>query len=328
MKDSNVWTEPNAPGKGRSSDGQEDEWERLEAAETEGVAAVCAARLAKGDVILAAVPMSREGQSGGVFSGMSEISSRYGISIDTADQYRRVAAWFTPERRQALQEAGVVASYSVLRDVALHTHGSVTDSATRFEKLLKALSAAAESGQQRITRSDYLRELAVEPENSALPRWSPDRLLAQIKQCPEARRAVIEEVQSDPITVTSVMRAMAEDPQGPDQFIEYLAQEGGLDALTMVKSSLRKATTEAKVREARVFGNEEESSPLEEILRSVLRAMKALEKPMDFSPGEILAALPPEQFAALNRLCGTVAQWHELLLAAARAADIESEKAA
>ncbi|WP_141726908.1 hypothetical protein [Streptomyces niveus] len=49
------------------------------------------------------------------------------------------------------------------------------------------------------------------------------------------------------------------------------------------------------------------------------KAIKALEKPMNLDPQQIVQILPPDQLAVLNRLCGSVSHWHELLLAAERA---------
>ncbi len=282
---------------------------------------MCAARLAKGDLILADVPISEGGTPPNVRERLAEWGRRRRLSVDTVDQYRRVAAWYHPQRREAIEKSGVIASYSLLREVALHTHGTATDGEVRFTTLLAALRGATDNGKRHITRRDYLHHLGVNPQPASDGRFEAGRVLAQIAEDTQVRATVIEAVRADPAVVESVLRAVAEDPEGPAQFFSTLAEEGGLEALETASFSLRKARTDAKAREVEVFGKDPEPSPLEVILRAVVRAMKALEAPLDLDPSQIVEALPPEQFAALNRLCGSVSQWHELLLAAARTAE-------
>ncbi|MFK4106704.1 hypothetical protein ACI2L1_43000 [Streptomyces sp. NPDC019531] len=281
-------------------------WDQLDADETRGVAVTCAARLSKGDLILALVN-SVSGPAE-VRRVMEEFARTRRISVDTVDQYRRVAAWYTPGRRKAMEETGGVASYTVLREAALHTLGDA-DPHARFEALLTALRNTAARGGGPLTGPAYREQLGVPAV----------RQTGSVPLTDAAARA-------DPQLVADILQAVAEDPQGPAQFFDALAAEGGLEALESASLLLRRAKSGARAQEERVFGKEE-PSPLEVTLTLVLRTMKALEKSLDLDPTQIVAVLPPEQFAALNRMCGSVSQWHELLLAAARAAESGKEVA-
>ncbi|MEU5958719.1 hypothetical protein [Streptomyces sp. NPDC047525] len=299
------------------------EWERLNLGEAEGLAAVCAARLAKGDLILEEVPMARHSQTQTVRSQLEEVARKRNLSLAAADQYRRVAAWYTPDRRTAISATGVAVSYTLLREVALHTHGGSESAEERFDTLIAALSQAAVGGAPYLSGQDYLRQHGLLPAQ----REAAD-VLKSIGDDPIVRAAVVDAVRADPDVVDSVLRTLAEDPTGPERFFEELAAEGGLDALRGASTALRKAKTEAQGCEERSFGPDEAPSPVETVLTLVLRAMKALEKPLDLDPQQIVQILPPEQLAALNRLCGSVSHWHELLLAAERAATHKEGKAA
>ncbi|MEU9797091.1 hypothetical protein AB0E27_42230 [Streptomyces sparsogenes] len=304
-------------------------WGQLELDESAGVAAVCAARLSKGDLILECVPWGGAGRPGHTREALENFARRRGISPDTADQYRRVAAWYTPARRRAIKQSGGVASYTLLREVALHTFGTADDPDARFESLLAALKESASSGAgSHLTRQAYLKFLGVIPAPPADPAVSVERVLDTVRDDAVARAAVIDAVRTDPQVVSSVLRTIAEKPGGPAEFFDHLAAEGGLEALESASFSLRKAKADTRSQEEAVFGKDEEPSQLEVILRMVLRAMKALEKPLDLDPTQVVAALPAEQFDALSRLCGSVTEWHETLLATARAADQKREEAA
>ncbi|WP_189819718.1 hypothetical protein [Streptomyces olivaceoviridis] len=274
-------------------------WDQLNAAEARGVAAACAARLSKGDLILRLVRPASD--SAEIRRVLGEFAQTRGISFDTVDQYRRVAAWYTPARRAAMEETGGTASYTVLREVALQTFGEA-DPHARFDALLAALRETAACGGAPLTGPAYRERLGV----------------SVVRQTSSSSPPTGATARADTQLVASVLQAVAEDPQGPAQFFDVLAAEGGLDALESASLMLRRAKAGARAEEERVFGKEEPSS-LEVTLRLVLRTMRALEKSMDLDPVQVVAVLPPEQFAALNRMCGSVTQWHELLLAAARA---------
>ncbi|MEU7154598.1 hypothetical protein AB0B15_42325 [Streptomyces sp. NPDC045456] len=301
----------------------ETKWERLSLDEAAGLAGVCAARIAKGDLILEEVPMVRRGQTADVGVQLESVARKRNLSVAAADQYRRVSAWYTPERRSALAATGTVASYTLLREVALHTHGGSESAEERFDSLITALQETAADGIPYLSHPDYLRRQGLLP--------APQETRSVLKSIGDdltVRAAVVDAVRTDPDVVDSVLRTLAEDPAGPGRFFEELAAEGGLDALQYASLALRKAKNEAKTRDEQFFGPEEKPSPVEEILTLVLKAMKALEKPLGFDPRQIVQILPPEQFAALNRLCGSVSHWHELLLAAERAGTQENGEAA
>ncbi|MFI9176087.1 hypothetical protein [Streptomyces lincolnensis] len=283
-----------------------DAWDQLNADESRGVAVACAARLSKGDLILALVHSAADRAE--VRPVLEEFARARGISFDTVDQYRRVSAWYTPDRREAMEETGGAASYTVLREVALQTFGEA-DPQVRFDALLAALRETAACGAGPLTGPAYRKRLGIPAMRQAGNTWPIDAT-----------------ARTDEQLVAGVLQVVAEDPQGPAQFFDVLAAEGGLEALESASLMLRRAKADARTQEERVFGKEEPSA-LEITLRLVLRTMKALEKSMDLDPAEIVAVLPPEQFAALNRVCGSVTQWHELLLAAARAAESGKEVA-
>ncbi|MFJ2175874.1 hypothetical protein ACIOHE_23650 [Streptomyces sp. NPDC087851] len=299
------------------------QWARLNIDEAKGLAGVCTARLAKGDLILEEVPMVRRGQSANVRGQLEAVACKRNLSVAAADQYRRVSAWYTPERRGALAATGVTASYTLLREVALHTHGGSASAEKRFDSLVTALRETAADGAPYLSTQDYLRRngLLSAPRETAsvLKRMEDDFTL---------RAAVVDAVRTDPDVVDSVLRTLAEDPAGPDRFFDELVAEGGLDALQSATFALSRAKSEAKAREKDFFGTEKDPSPIEAILTLVLKAIKALEKPMSLDPQQIVQVLPPDHFAVLNRLCGSVSHWHELLLAAERAVTQENGEAA
>ncbi|MFD7206275.1 hypothetical protein [Streptomyces sp. NPDC059893] len=302
------------------------EWRQLERTEADGLAAVRAVRLHKGDLLLAQVPMGRMGTAANTHAQLAELSAGLHISVDTADQYRRVAHWYGPERRDQVVTAPVVASYTVMREAALHTHGGLS-SEDRLAALLAALHEAARQGRPHITSRDYREQLGV-PQQGSEPTQRVRQVLETIASDENVRAHVVDAVSTDPLVATAVLRTLVESPAGPETFFEQLSAEGGLEALKSASSALRKATDEARMREEAIFGKEEDPSPTEEVLRLILRAMKALEKPMGLDPSQVVQALPPEQFAALQRLCGSVNQWHEVLLHAAQATNHQKGKAA
>lgn len=270
------------------------------------MAAACAARLAKGDLILTLVRSVSDPAE--IRRVLEDFARARGISFDTVDQYRRVSAWYTSGRREAMEATGGAASYTVLREVALHSAGEA-DPQARFEVLLAALRETAVHGGAPLTGPAYRKRLGIPAaeQSSSTPR-------------------IVAAARTDAQLVAGVLQAVAEDPQGPAQFFDALAAEGGLEALESASLMLRKAKASARAQEERVFGKEDPSS-LEITLRLVLRTMRALEKSLDLDPAQIVAVLPPEQFEALHRMCGSVTQWHELLLAAAQAAETEREVA-
>ncbi|MFD3571574.1 hypothetical protein [Streptomyces sp. NPDC058667] len=148
----NLWNEHcrALPDVGQDGDDLQADWERLERAETAGIAAVCIANLCKGDLVLGEVPMGQAGRPAQTRQSLKGLAQRLSISVDTADQYRRVAAWYTQERREAIAETGGVVSYTLLRDVALHTFGAADDPDTRFDVLLTALQASASTASARL----------------------------------------------------------------------------------------------------------------------------------------------------------------------------------
>ncbi|WP_306972202.1 hypothetical protein [Streptomyces canus] len=272
-------------------------WDELDEDEARGVAVACAARLSKGDLVLSLVHSVSEPLQ--VRRVVETFARSRQISVDTVDQYRRVAAWYTPDRRKAMASTGGVASYTVLREVALQTFGEA-DPQLRFDALLAALRETAVRGGAPLTSPAYRERLGVPATR------------------PSASAPASAAAASDAQLVTDVLQAVAGDPHGPARFFDALAAEGGLEALESASLMLRRAKAGAREQEERVFGKED-PSPLEITLKLVLQTMKALEKSLDLDPAQIVAVLPSEQFAVLDRMCGSVTQWHELLLAAARA---------
>ncbi|MER6499200.1 hypothetical protein ABT218_07345 [Streptomyces sp. NPDC001455] len=323
-----IWIEPDArhedPHAART--GSEAEWDQLDAADCAGTAATCAARLGKGELILAEAPLGERGTTAGSRDVVAAAARRYGISVETADQYRRVAAWWTPERRSQLAASKVIASYSVLRTVALYTQNGAASSQERLAALLAACQEAAGEERREVKVPDYARHLGID-ETLGGDGGDHDTLAPHIRR-PQAGTPADERTLDGPGITAAAARAVAEDPDGPAKFFAALAEEGGLEALEGATSSLRKAKAEAKSREIKVFGKDEEPSPLEVVLQMVLRAVKAWEKPLGMDPARVAEALPAAQFQALTQLCGSVTAWHELLLAAARAGREKGTEAA
>ncbi|MFE5713433.1 hypothetical protein ACFQ7J_21785 [Streptomyces sp. NPDC056501] len=309
---------------GQDGDDLQADWERLERAETAGIAAVCIANLCKGDLVLAEVPMGQAGRPAQTRQSLEGFAQRLSISVDTADQYRRVAAWYTQERREAIAKTGGVASYTLLRDVALHTFGAADDPDTRFDVLLTALQATASTASARLSRQEYLRLLGVGHASTDVAAPTTDGMAATA----DSHAALVEQASIEPAFVAAVLRSVANEPEGLTRFFDGLAAEGGMEALNSAASALRKVKAEAKAQDVHVFGTDEPPGPIEVILRTVLRAMKALEKPLDLDPAEVVEALPPEQFRALSRLCGSITEWHELLLTTARSGTHEKKEVA
>ncbi|MEU4507722.1 hypothetical protein [Streptomyces sp. NPDC024089] len=316
-----IWIEPDARREHapRSRTGREAEWDQLDAADCAGTATTCAARLGKGDLILAEAPLGERGTTAGARDVVTAAARHYGIGVETADQYRRVAAWWTAERRSLLAATETVTSYSVLRSVALYTQNGTADSSERFAALLAACQEAAEEGRREVTVPDYARHLGIDSLSGE------DELQPQQ---PHQTIPAVEQALRDPGITAAVVRAVAEDPDGPTKFFAALAEEGGLEALEAATSSLRKAKAEAKSRDIEVFGKDEQPSPLEVILQVVLRAVKAWEKPLGMDPAQVAEALPATHFQVLTQLCGSVTAWHELLLAAAPAGHAKRKEAA
>ncbi|MFD7063492.1 hypothetical protein [Streptomyces sp. NPDC059906] len=313
----NFWNEPGraVQDAGQAGDGVQAIWDQLDHAEAVGVAAVCAARLSKGDLVLAKVPMGSTGSAVNTRQALEDFVRGRGISVDTADQYRRVSAWYTAERREAIAGTGGVASYTLLREVALHTFGTADDPDVRFGLLLEALRSFAPSGSTHLTRQEYLRLLGAGPTSRDVPASAPNG----VEPGGGEQVSALDGVRTDPAVVTAVLRTVADDPDELARFFGDLAAEGGLEVLNCAALALRRAKAGARAQESQVFGTDEPAEPLEVILRMVLRAMKALKEPLDLDPSQVVEALPPEQFQALSRLCGSITEWHELLLAEVRA---------
>ncbi|MFJ4972185.1 hypothetical protein [Streptomyces sp. NPDC088755] len=179
----NVWMEPSSTLQDAAvTDTTDGAWERLDAAETVGIAATCAARLGKGDLVLLEAPLGERGSRTGTWTVIRDFARRYKVSEDTVDQYRRISGWYGPDRRSALKATGAVASYSLLRDVALHTFGSATEPDVRFAALVAALAEAAHDSRGRATRQDYLRHLGLDSETTSARDPALDQFLQHIKE--------------------------------------------------------------------------------------------------------------------------------------------------
>ncbi|WP_420037758.1 hypothetical protein ACN2WE_40860 [Streptomyces sp. cg28] len=314
----NFWNEPDSssPVHRTAADVAFERWRLLRGHEASALAEMCACRLAVGDEVLEHVPMGRPGVRAHVREQLAKFVEGRGISVGTADQYRRVSAWYTADRRTALTGSSTTASYSVLREVALYTRGEEVSDQVRFQRLLDILNAAAADGALVLSCRDYLERCGL------TARSSPSAGL------PGQTVGVPVPVQGLAVPIESAVRALVADPAGPERFFEELASEGGLEALRSASSALRKTAAETRRLDVAVFGSDEPAGPLEETLSLVVRAMKALQKPLDIDPRQIVQALPPEQFAALSELCGSIHHWHELLIRAARASAVEKGTAA
>ncbi len=273
-------------------------------------------RVALGDLFARVAPLPADG-AGRCEPALEAFATRIGLSPATAAQYRWVAVSFPATLREKIASTGVSVPFEVLRQAA--THRPLVGPADRWTVLDHLVDHAHRAGEGRVTRERFRTALGLRTgweltDGDGEPA-SPEQVVDHLAREAEARTAVA----SSPDVARSVLQAAVNDPEGPARFFSFLAEEGGLEALAAAGSALRAVKARTRQLEDAALGADPGPDVLEVILRAVERAMRALEKPLDLDPAQIVAALAPAQFSAVDQLCDAVAQWHQHLLAAQRA---------
>ncbi|MFI8449049.1 hypothetical protein [Streptomyces erythrochromogenes] len=205
------------------TDDDVEEWHCLETAAVNGTQAMCAAKLAQGDLLLRKAPIRTEGTAKtGAMAHVRAFAERVNVVFSTANNMRSTAAFMTAERRQKIAETGVTVSFSALLTVALQPRGN-DDGEARFQSLLALMREARRKNPRnpRVTVGEY-RDAIGAPLDSGTEGGVPvARVVRQVTARPDIVTALVEDddtarklVAAYAITRPDVARAVAKaDPE-------------------------------------------------------------------------------------------------------------------
>ncbi|MCX5079001.1 hypothetical protein OG321_42145 [Streptomyces sp. NBC_00424] len=290
---SNEWVEPGARRRGAFTDEQLTRAREAAAQDAASSRGQIAARLALGEVCAETVEQS----DGFAVDALTPLAVELGYAPRTLVRYLQVTKSAGGHLRERLISSTVQVTWVTLRTACV-ANQSQRD--FRVDVLLSRLDAAESKGLLILDNEEYVEALGLEGRlpsadeaESMPPMTAPDL---------DASMAV-------------VVQAIADNEAGQEKFVHALVQEGGLEALETVSAGLRKARAHE-----RQWERDEYEQPLTEqelLLRAVLKVSRALEQPLGFEPAAVVAALPLDQFEAVDRICRSVGEWHKRLLAAA-----------
>lgn len=158
-------------------------------------------RLDLGDLILKFAPLGKKGVSTTHTHAIRSFCAEIGLTYDAAMQYRRIAAWYTPARRQAVTDAGVTINYSLIRDIAISKAYRIEEAGAdlRWSTLLElTLAAANRPPRERVvTKEDWEKAIgASTAEIAPTSTVSPARIVEQMKRH-DVRAAVLAQMRED-----------------------------------------------------------------------------------------------------------------------------------
>ncbi|MFD9572687.1 hypothetical protein ACFWBI_22930 [Streptomyces sp. NPDC059982] len=289
----NEWVEPGARKKAPFTP---DQLRRAKEAAAQDLAAsrgLIGPRLTLGGVCAEIVEESDEC----AITALTPIAARLKYAPQTLVRYCQVTKSAGPRLRDRLIRSPVNVTWETLKAAC------VADSAQRDYRvglLLGQLGTAEAHGLVALDEDDFLKALGLKT------RIPSDDDLGTVRALPASDLDA---------SMAVVVQAIAEGGAKQERFVHALVQEGGLEALEAVSAGLRKARAQERQWERDEY--EEPLSDHELLLRAVLKASKALEQPLGFEPAEVVAALPLDQFEAIDRVCRSVGEWHQKLLAAA-----------
>lgn len=214
----------------------------------------------------------------------------------TARLYMRVAEAYTPMLRRRIERTGVAVSFNVLREAVSSTSKHCT-----FEALVALAENCRERGTASLSRSAFRAACGLLPLGGIA---STQEVLAAIDQ--------------DPQTRTRVLQQLATEPGQVAEFIDFLADEGGEEALDAAATALRRTRAEVRACEDRALGGADEETEQDELkaLGDLVRYAKAFRRLLSRDPEELARLLPEDQLSAVNHMCEQAIRWNERLVAA------------
>ncbi|AXE27925.1 hypothetical protein C0216_30965 (plasmid) [Streptomyces globosus] len=289
----NLWVEP---GAGERAPFRPDQLKRAKAAAAQDLASgrsQIAAKFELGDVCAEITEESDQCAA----DALAPLANELKYSTDTLVRYLRVTKTAGQPLRSRLATSSVHVTWETLKAACVVNDA---DRSYRVDVLLNRLGAAERMGLACLDEEDYRKAVGLG--------------VGAASQAEEGKGPAASAVDLD-AALGAVAQAIAEDPAQQERFVQALVQEGGLEVLETVSAGLRKARVQERQWERNEY--EEPASEQEQLLQAFLRVSKALEKPLGYEPADVVAALPLEQFEAVDRMCRSVGEWHMKLLAAA-----------
>ncbi|ALO97708.1 hypothetical protein [Streptomyces griseosporeus] len=242
-------------------------------------------RLEIGDLLLEVSPEADSETDSNARRSVAAFAAKIGISVDSAREYRRVAAGYRGELRDRVAAYGLTISYSVIREAAIDAAGSGMPAEERWAILLRMLDEAVSSGA-RLTAQKYRQAIGARLTLDAGIGLTPDRILQQLDR-QDVRAAVVECI-TEPRFLRDVVLA---DPATELKVREVLAE---------VPPSTRETPQAARQR------LEDED---ERLLLQLRRRVSNMRQVVNMHPEQILNIADRETLDELTEVFRTLADW-------------------
>ncbi|MGW2331633.1 hypothetical protein ACWC5C_38610 [Streptomyces sp. NPDC001700] len=277
------WVEPRARRENGFNPEQEQRGRQLVARDDLLTGERQTTRLALGDLLLEVAPPAGNGVNSGTYEVLKGFAAVLGISLDTAREYRRVAAACTGEIRDRLAQAGVLVPYSVIREAAVDD-GSAS-AAGRWQTLFQLLDEAAGSGE-RVTVPRYRQALGSQPTVQPVLNLTPEQVLQQMDR-EDVRAAVL----------ACVTR--------PDFLRETLLTD------PMAEVNIREglAHVERATRKTALPSQQSADSGDEQLLHRLRRRVNTVREVVRMHPEQVLNIADHETLDELTEIFRTLADW-------------------